>query len=89
MEQRKHGKDLDSFDLVLFLWARRKLIIGVTALGAAVGGAAAGYLGLAHLALAGVPFVAAALALLAFGPHAYAAPLPDAPVKAGHTNAQP
>ncbi len=60
-----------------------------TALGAAVGGAAAGYLGLAHLALAGVPFVAAALALLAFGPHAYAAPLPDAPVKAGHTNAQP
>ena len=37
MEQRKHGKDLDSFDLVLFLWARRKLIIGVTALGAAVG----------------------------------------------------
>jgi capsular polysaccharide biosynthesis protein len=41
MEQRKHGKDLDSFDLVLFLWARRQLIIGVTALGAAVGVVAA------------------------------------------------
>ncbi len=37
MEQRKHGKDLDSFDLVLFLWDRRKLIIGITALGAVVG----------------------------------------------------
>lgn len=40
-----------------------------TAAGAIVGGAAAPRLGLTHLALAGLPFVAAALALLRFGPH--------------------
>ena len=37
MEHGKHGKALDSFDLVLFLWERRKLIGGITALGAVVG----------------------------------------------------
>lgn len=33
--------NLDSFDLVLFLWARRKLIVGVTALGLVAGVVAA------------------------------------------------
>jgi len=37
MQERQHGKDLDSFDLVLFLWERRKLIGGITALGAVAG----------------------------------------------------
>ncbi|MBL7937717.1 MAG: hypothetical protein JNL43_00040 [Flavobacteriales bacterium] len=37
MEHGKHGKALDSFDLVLFLWERRTLIGGITALGAVVG----------------------------------------------------
>jgi MFS transporter, DHA1 family, inner membrane transport protein len=45
-----------------------------TALGAIVGGAVTARLGLAQLALAGLPFVAIALALLAFGPHSPAAP---------------
>jgi DHA1 family inner membrane transport protein len=40
-----------------------------TALGAAVGGVTAAHLGLAHLSWASVPFVAAALAILRFGPH--------------------
>jgi LPS O-antigen subunit length determinant protein (WzzB/FepE family) len=37
MQNSNTGKDLASFDLVLFLWARRKLILGITALGAIVG----------------------------------------------------
>lgn len=37
MQERQHGKDLDSFDLVLFLWERRKLIGRITALGAVAG----------------------------------------------------
>ena len=41
MQERQHGKDLDSFDLVLFLWERRKLIGGITALGAVAGVVAA------------------------------------------------
>lgn len=40
-----------------------------TALGAIVGGAAVARLGLTHLALAGLPFIASALAMLWFGPH--------------------
>jgi DHA1 family inner membrane transport protein len=40
-----------------------------TAVGAAIGGATAARLDLAHLSWAGVPFVAAALAILRFGPH--------------------
>lgn len=45
-----------------------------TACGAMVGGAATARLGLTHLALAGVPFVATALAILLFGPHSRLAP---------------
>jgi len=37
MHEQKHGKVLDSFDLVLFLWERRTLIIGITALGIVAG----------------------------------------------------
>lgn len=37
MEQGKHEGDQGTFDLVLFLWARRKLILSVTALGAVAG----------------------------------------------------
>ncbi len=40
-----------------------------TAVGAIVGGIATDYLGLARLALAGIPFIAAALAIVLFGPH--------------------
>lgn len=41
MQNGKHGRDLASFDLVLFLWGYRKLIIGITALGAVAGVVAA------------------------------------------------
>ena len=37
MQNGQHGKDFASFDLVLFLWGYRKLIIGITALGALAG----------------------------------------------------
>jgi len=37
MQNSNTGKGLASFDLVLFLWARRKLIVGITLLGAIVG----------------------------------------------------
>ncbi|MBL7951877.1 MAG: hypothetical protein JNM62_09165 [Flavobacteriales bacterium] len=37
MQNSNTGKDLASFDLVLFLWARRNLIIGITLLGAIAG----------------------------------------------------
>lgn len=41
MQDTNHAKDRNSFDLVLFLWARRNLIIGVTVLGAIAGVVAA------------------------------------------------
>ncbi len=37
MQNGQHGKDFASFDLVLFLWGYRKLIIGISALGAVAG----------------------------------------------------
>ena len=41
MQQAPQAPGTNSFDLVLFLWARRKLIIGITALGLVAGVAAA------------------------------------------------
>lgn len=41
MQQAPQAPGTNSFDLVLFLWARRKLIIGITALGLMAGVAAA------------------------------------------------
>lgn len=41
MQQAPQALGTNSFDLVLFLWARRKLIIGITALGLVAGVAAA------------------------------------------------
>ncbi|MBX2980004.1 MAG: hypothetical protein KF905_11970 [Flavobacteriales bacterium] len=37
MQDKRSTADLDSFDLILFLWARRRLIIGVTLLGMITG----------------------------------------------------
>jgi LPS O-antigen subunit length determinant protein (WzzB/FepE family) len=41
MQQTRQAEALDSFDLVLFLWARRRLILGITLLGIAAGVVAA------------------------------------------------
>ncbi len=37
MQNGQHGKDFASFDLVLFLWGYRKLILGITLLGLVTG----------------------------------------------------
>lgn len=59
---------LDATQAPMLLSLNTSMLYLGTAFGASVGGAAAAHLGLAQLAWSGLPFVALALVILAFGP---------------------